>query len=178
MKKHSSQSHQLPSNVEEFLKRRRQQIANHKLKEQASKLANRQKTNLTPQKLPTILSVDDSKIVQVSIKRALQETCEVLLSNNALNALKTLNSKKVDLLLLDVTMPDMDGLQMCRTLRTIPKFKELPIVMVTARDTLVDQMKGKLAGTTHYLTKPFNYKELREIVHNLISSKKTYRISA
>ena len=84
----------------------------------------------------------------------------------------------MDLLLLDVTMPDIDGLQMCKTLRSISKFKDLPIIMVTARDTLVDKMKGQIAGTNHYLTKPFTNDQLKAIINKYIHVTSHSAISA
>ncbi len=123
--------------------------------------------------LLTVLSVDDSLIVQTSIKRALEDHYQVMLSDNATDALNILNKNKIDLLLLDVTMPDINGLDMCIALRTIPKFKHLPIVMVTARDSFSDKMKGKIAGTNHYLTKPFEKDKLLEVIDKLITKAKT-----
>ncbi|MBE9043329.1 response regulator [Pleurocapsales cyanobacterium LEGE 10410] len=119
--------------------------------------------------LPIVLSVDDSPIIQISIKRALQEHYNVLLANNAAKALDILNQNSVKLLLLDLTMPDVDGLEFCQSIRQISKFRDLPIVMVTARDGLVNKMKGHIAGTSKYLTKPFKPEELREIVRQLIA---------
>ncbi|WP_019508612.1 response regulator [Pleurocapsa sp. PCC 7319] len=119
--------------------------------------------------LPIVLSVDDSPIIQTTIKRALNENYNVLLADKATEALKILNQKPVKLLLLDLTMPDVDGLEFCKTIRKIPKFKDLPIIMVTARDGLVNKMKGHIAGTSKYLTKPFKPDELKEIVHQYIS---------
>lgn len=120
------------------------------------------------QDLPTILSVDDSPIVQTMIKRSLGDRYNVLLASNAVDALNLLNTKNVALLLLDVTMPDIDGLEMCRTVRSIPKFQNLPVVMLTARDSLVDKMKGQIAGTNRYLTKPFDKEKLLEVVGEFI----------
>ncbi|GBF80769.1 response regulator [Aphanothece sacrum] len=122
--------------------------------------------------LPTILSVDDSPIVQTMIKRALGDRYNVLLANNAIDALQILNNKTVDLLLLDVTMPVINGLEMCKTIRSIPKFRNLPIVMVTARDTLIDKMKGQIAGTNLYLTKPFDAEKLLAVVEQFLGNKK------
>ena len=119
--------------------------------------------------LPIILSVDDSPIIQTTIKRALQENYTVLLADKATEALKILNQNPVQLLLLDLTMPDVDGLEFCKTIRKIPKFQNLPIIMVTARDGLVNKMKGHIAGTSRYLTKPFKPEELREIVRQYIN---------
>ena len=121
------------------------------------------------QDLPIVLSVDDSPIIQTTIKRALNENYNVLLADKATEALKILNQKPVKLLLLDLTMPDVDGLEFCKTIRKIPKFKDLPIIMVTARDGLVNKMRGHVAGSNKYLTKPFKPDELKKIVHQYIS---------
>ncbi|GAB1542704.1 hypothetical protein NUACC21_53780 [Scytonema sp. NUACC21] len=121
---------------------------------------------------PIVLSVDDSPVVQALIKRALVKDYQVLSANNALDALKLMNSNPIVLLLLDVTMPDIDGLEFCRTVRSIPKFKSLPIVMVTARDKFSDKLRGQIAGSTHYLTKPFEPESLLEIVDKYVSKKK------
>jgi CheY-like chemotaxis protein len=123
--------------------------------------------NINPN-LPIVLSVDDSAIIQVSIKRALQEDYNVLLADKAAAALEILGEVQVELMLLDLTMPDIDGLEFCKTVRAMPKFRDLPIVMVTARDGLVNKMKGHIAGTSKYLTKPFQPEELREVVRQYI----------
>jgi CheY-like chemotaxis protein len=124
-------------------------------------------TNIDPN-LPIVLSVDDSAIIQVSIKRALQGEYNVLLADQAADALEILGEVQVELMLLDLTMPDIDGLEFCKTVRGMPKFRDLPIVMVTARDGLVNKMKGHIAGTSRYLTKPFQPEELREVVRQYI----------
>jgi twitching motility two-component system response regulator PilG len=113
---------------------------------------------------PIVLSVDDSIIVQAMIQQALGDRYELILANNAIDALKTINTRPVELLLLDVTMPGIDGLEFCRTVRRIPKFKNLPIIMLTARNKFSDKLRGQIAGATHYLTKPFEHKQLLELV--------------
>ncbi len=127
-------------------------------------------TAIAGEKRPLILSVDDSMIVQTTIKRILADRYEVMLANNAIAALNILNANQVDLMLLDVTMPDIDGLEFCKTLRDIPKFKSLPIVMVTAKDSLVDKFKGFMAGSNQYLYKPIEAAHLLEVVGKLIQS--------
>ena len=118
--------------------------------------------------LPMVLSVDDSAIIQTSIKRALQEEYQVLLATRATDALKILNENPVELLLLDLTMPDIDGLEFCKIVRRIDRFQDLPIIMVTARDGLVNKMKGHIAGSSRYLTKPFKPEQLRKVVGEYI----------
>lgn len=123
--------------------------------------------------LPIVLSVDDSLIVQTMIKRTLSERYQVLLANNAIEALKMINNNSISLLLLDITMPDIDGLEFCRTVRSIEKFKHLPVIMITARDKFSDKLRGQIAGATHYLTKPVEPKLLIETVDKYVETKKS-----
>jgi CheY-like chemotaxis protein len=120
---------------------------------------------------PVILSVDDSPIVQVSIQRAISDRYEVLCAKSAVEALNLLNTRKVELLLLDVTMPDIDGLELCRTIRNIGKFKDLPVIMLTAKDGFMDKVKGQFAGSTHYLTKPVDREKLLPVLEKYIPVK-------
>lgn len=112
----------------------------------------------------TILAVDDSAITQQMIQRALGEEYRVLLEDNALDALSLIYHEPISVLLLDVSMPEIDGLELCRTVRNLPQFQELPIIMLTARDKAFDKVKGRMAGATEYLTKPFDAEQLRQVV--------------
>jgi CheY-like chemotaxis protein len=120
---------------------------------------------LTPPELPIVLSVDDSPIVQTRIKRALSEHCEVLLANDAMSALHLLARQPVDLLLLDVTMPGIDGIELCQTLRRMSKFAQLPIIMLTAKDKSYDKALAEMVGATEYLTKPLDDEKLLAVVN-------------
>lgn len=120
---------------------------------------------------PVLLSVDDSPIVQVSIQRAISDLYEVLCAKSAVEALNILNTRKVELLLLDVTMPEIDGLELCRTIRSIGKFKDLPVIMLTAKDGLMDRVKGQFAGSTQYLTKPVDREKLLPVLEKYIPVK-------
>lgn len=119
--------------------------------------------------VPTILAVDDSVVMQDLVKRALANDYRVLVADNAVDALSVIYHEQVSLLLLDVSMPGIDGLELCRTVRNIPQFQELPIIMLTARDGLFDKVQGRLAGATEYLTKPFDSNQLRQVVKNFIT---------
>lgn len=127
-----------------------------------------QEVSATDKQHPMILSVDDSLVVQTMIKRALGNHYQVLLSSNAVDALKVINTHPIALLLLDVTMPEIDGLEFCRTVRKLPKFKNLPIIMLTARDKFSDKLRGQIVGATHYLTKPIDPKQLLEIIETCV----------
>ncbi|WP_299485561.1 response regulator [Acaryochloris sp. IP29b_bin.137] len=125
--------------------------------------------------LPVILSVDDSLVVQTLIKRAIGEYYQVLTANSAIDALHVLNNNSVELLLLDVTMPDIDGFELCRTVRSIGQFQDLPVIMLTAKDGLLNKMKGQMAGSTHYLTKPIEKEKLLAAIEKYIPSPQVSR---
>ncbi len=120
--------------------------------------------------ITTILAVDDSVVTQEMVKRALSGEYRVLVAGNAVDALAVIYHEKIAVLLLDVSMPGIDGLEFCRTVRNLPQFKELPIVMLTARDKLFDKVQGRLAGATEYLTKPFDANQLRQVVGKFVSA--------
>lgn len=131
-----------------------------------------QAISATNKKRPIVLSVDDSPIVQTMIKRTLNDRYQVLLASNAIDALKVVNTNSIALLLLDLNMPEIDGLEFCRTVRRIEKFKDLPIIMLTARDKFSDKLRGQFAGATHYLTKPVEPENLLEIVGKCVEKLK------
>jgi twitching motility two-component system response regulator PilG len=116
----------------------------------------------------TVLAVDDSPITRKLIQQALEAEYNVLLADNAVDALSTIYHQQIDLLLLDVTMPGVDGLELCRTVRSLPQFGNLPIIMLTARDGAFDKVQGRLAGATEYLTKPFDGNHLCQVVSRFI----------
>jgi CheY-like chemotaxis protein len=121
-----------------------------------------------PQKLKVVLSVDDSPIVQALIRRSLCEQYEVLSASSAMEALGILSRRPVDLILLDVTMPDIDGFEFCHTIRKMSKFKDTPVIMLTAKDGLIDRARGHMAGTNRYLTKPVEKEELLKVIKEYI----------
>ncbi|KKD39346.1 MAG: response regulator [Limnoraphis robusta] len=119
--------------------------------------------------IPTVLAVDDSLVMHGLVKQALGKDYRVLVTDNAVEALSLLYQEKVSILLLDVTMPEIDGLELCRTVRNLPQFKTLPIIMLTARDGAFEKVQGRLAGATEYLTKPFNPQTLSEVITQVLS---------
>lgn len=120
--------------------------------------------------LPTILALDDSLLIHQLIKRALEPDYQVITVDNALDALSIAYHQPIAMLLLDVQMPDISGLEFCRTVRTLPQFQQLPVIMITSQDKPFDRVQGRLAGATEYLTKPFDAELLRETVRKFISS--------
>lgn len=77
------------------------------------------------------------------------------------DALDGIGQHKIDLALLDVMMPEMNGYELLKSLREIPEYKKLPIIMVTARDDDSDVLEGYQYGADYYITKPFTTEQLR-----------------
>jgi twitching motility two-component system response regulator PilG len=119
--------------------------------------------------ISTVLAVDDSVVMQEMIKRALGRDYRVIVASNAVDALALIYHEKISVLLLDVSMPGIDGLEFCRTVRNLPQFRDLPIIMLTARDKLFDKVQGRLAGATEYLTKPFDANQLQQVVGKFVN---------
>ncbi len=116
---------------------------------------------------PIVLAVDDSPVIQTLIKQALEAEYRVITTGSPVEALSLIYHEPISVLLLDVTMPEIDGLELCRTVRNLPQFKMLPIVMITSKDTPFDKVQGRLAGATEYFTKPFDAAQLRSVIMKL-----------
>jgi twitching motility two-component system response regulator PilG len=113
----------------------------------------------------TILVVDDSPTIRKVVSLILSRRgFEVLVAENGLEALAQMNTTMPSLIFLDITMPRMDGYQLCKIIRNKAQTKTIPIVMLTAKDGFFDKVKGRMAGASGYITKPFNAPQLLDAV--------------
>jgi two-component system cell cycle response regulator len=119
-----------------------------------------------------ILVVDDVpanvKLLEV---RLLAEYFEVVAAFNGADAIDFCEHGKIDVVLLDVMMPDMDGFEVCRRLKSDPATSHIPVVMVTALDQVADRIRGLEAGADDFLTKPVNDLQLMTRVKSLVRLK-------
>jgi DNA-binding response OmpR family regulator len=116
-----------------------------------------------------ILAVDDDPEVLETVGRVLRhEGYEVSLANSAAQALVQLDKRTPDLLVLDIMMPEMDGIQLCRQLRRDSRFIPLPILFLTAKGSTDDIVSGLDAGADDYVVKPFELAELRARIAALL----------
>lgn len=118
----------------------------------------------------TILIVDDSLVMQQLLTETLEPDYRVLAVDNGMDALSIIYQEPISLLLLDISMPGINGLELCRAIRSLPQFHHLPIIMVTALNSTFDYVQGQLAGATQYLTKPFNTQELVQMVELVLTA--------
>jgi twitching motility two-component system response regulator PilG len=115
--------------------------------------------------VPTVLVVDDSPTVRKIIQMTLQrEHIRVVTAGDGLSALTSVADEAPALILLDIQLPRMDGYHICQIIRKNLQFRQIPIIMLSGKDGLFDKMRGKLSGSTEYLTKPFDSAELIQTV--------------
>ncbi len=120
---------------------------------------------------PVVACIDDSKTVQRNVKLILETAgYRVLELMEPARVLTMLVRDKPNLVLMDISMPEIDGYELCRMLRLSTALKEVPIVMLTGRDGLVDRIRARMVGATNYITKPFQPEQLLSIVNELINS--------
>jgi len=119
------------------------------------------------------LVVDDEKLIVKGIKFSLeQDGYEVDVAYDGKEALKMAREKEYDIVLLDVMLPEMDGMEVCQAIR---EFSEMPIIMLTAKGTDMDKILGLEYGADDYITKPFNILEVKARIKAIIrrNSKKS-----
>jgi twitching motility two-component system response regulator PilG len=106
-----------------------------------------------------VLVAEESAVLRKLIAGALEkEGYTVVTVADGVEALERFNESTLDMVLLDAAMPQMDGYQVCRSIRTATK--ELPILLLSARDGFFDKVRGRVAGCTAYVTKPFLREDL------------------
>ena len=111
-----------------------------------------------------IACVDDSKTVQKQVKMTLEAAgYEVMGILDPTVALKTLSQRQPTVIFMDINMPNINGYDLCALLRKSEQFKEIPIVMLTGRDGMIDRVRAKIAGSTEYLTKPCDPNKLIQL---------------
>jgi len=103
----------------------------------------------------TILIVDDSPVIVQSLAEVLKEDYKLKVATSGARALEILeNKEKIDLILLDVVMPEMDGYEVLQKIKDNPKTEDIPVIFVTGNDSVSQEEKGLKAGVVDYITKP------------------------
>ena len=140
-------------------------IANHENKEEFPQYP------ILEGKKATILIVEDHKEMQQYLKDILSDYAKILIANDGTEALELLDKNKVDLVTIDVMMPNMDGFTLLKKIKNNEDQHQLPIIMLTARSAEEDKLDALRIGVNDYITKPFNQQELIARVANLLENK-------
>lgn len=116
-----------------------------------------------------ILIVDDSQTIREMVKGLLEKIgFEVATANDGVEALEAVKVENPDLIILDVNMPRMDGFRVCRLLKFDRNFRNIPIILLTARDEEENVKIGIKTGADLYLTKPIEPEKLIEAVNKFL----------
>ncbi len=123
-----------------------------------------------------ILVVDDDPDILTIIRDNLElDGYTVYKAHGGKEAIAIFKANAIDLIVLDLMLPDMDGIQVCRTTRTL---SHVPIIMLTAKDTVSDKVLGLESGADDYLVKPFEYLELAARIKARLRRSQAYRSEA
>jgi len=120
--------------------------------------------------MPTILVVDDEEDIRelVSINLLREEKYEIMEAADGLEGLHLAKKKRPDLIILDLMLPEMDGITVYQRLRDDSRTAHIPVIMLTAKGRLEEKLEGLELGADDYLAKPFSPKELMLRVRNLL----------
>lgn len=129
-----------------------------------------QDTNSRPEnEKKKILVVEDSPTTRKVISITLgQRGYEIIEARDGLEALGRLNEERPDLILLDIILPKMDGYKILSIIKDNSLFKDIPVIMLTSKDGMISKWKGRRAGATAYLTKPFNPEKLVKVIEKYL----------
>ncbi len=124
---------------------------------------------------PRILVVEDNKDLLNFINENINKRYTVYKSSNGKEGLEKAFEIIPDLIISDIKMPEMDGIELCEKIKADERTNHIPVILLTARSTLENKMEGLETGADDYITKPFKIQELQVRVNNLIEQRKKLR---
>jgi len=104
-----------------------------------------------------VLVIDDSNTIRRSAEMFLRQAgYDVILAEDGFDALSKISDHRPQVIFVDIMMPRLDGYQTCALIKQNPTFSGTPVIMLSSKDGVFDRARGRLAGSDHYLTKPFS----------------------
>lgn len=129
-------------------------------------------TAATENSKPILLIVEDNEDIQKYIAESFSDSFEVITGNNGEEGKQQALNRIPDIIVSDIMMPVMDGITLCRQLKEDVRTSHIPVILLTAKDSLQDKEEGYEVGADSYLTKPFSASLLRSRINNLLDSRK------
>ncbi|MFW5707089.1 MAG: hybrid sensor histidine kinase/response regulator transcription factor, partial [Bacteroidota bacterium] len=127
----------------------------------------------TPKKYRILVAEDDPELANL-LFRLLSEQYEVTLTSNGKKALAFIENNRVDLVVSDIIMPEMDGLQLCKTLKSELLTSHIPVILLTARNEIENRIEGLEMGADSYIPKPFHPRHLFVRMEKLLKAKEQF----
>ncbi|PPB86674.1 twitching motility response regulator PilG [Acinetobacter soli] len=117
-----------------------------------------------------IMVIDDSKTIRRTAETLLQkEGYTVVTATDGFEALSKIAQTNPDIIFVDIMMPRLDGYQTCALIKNSQNYQHIPVIMLSSKDGLFDQAKGRIVGSDEYLVKPFSKDELLSAIRNHVS---------
>ena len=118
-----------------------------------------------------VMVIDDSKTIRRTAETLLQKAgCEVVTAIDGFDALAKIVDHNPDIIFVDIMMPRLDGYQTCALIKNSQNYQNIPVIMLSSKDGLFDQAKGRVVGSDEYLTKPFSKDELLNAIRNHVTA--------
>jgi CheY-like chemotaxis protein len=118
----------------------------------------------------SVLVVDDDPFILMSLEFLMKKSgYNVLIARNGEEAMSALVSSKIDLVLLDIMMPDVDGYTICQHIKLTPVLKNIKVIFLSAKSKSTDIQKGYEVGADLFVTKPFSTRVLKQQVEELLN---------
>ena len=118
-----------------------------------------------------VMVIDDSKTIRRTAETLLKKAgCDVITATDGFEALSVIADNHPDIIFVDIMMPRLDGYQTCALIKNSQNYQNIPVIMLSSKDGLFDQAKGRVVGSDEYLTKPFSKDELLNAIRNHVSS--------
>ncbi|MDR1718174.1 MAG: response regulator [Prevotella sp.] len=123
-------------------------------------------------KVLRILVVEDDKDIREYIITSLENEYSILFASNGIDGLTLAQKYIPNIIVSDIMMPEMDGIELCRRIKDDIRTSHIPVILLTAKDSIQDKEEGYESGADSYLTKPFSARLLRSRIYNLLESRK------
>jgi len=128
-------------------------------------------TNINPKTKYNLLIVEDNRELLTFLSKHFAKTYEVMTASNGLLAIKKINKTPPDIIISDVKMPKMDGIELCNTLKNGQRFNYIPFILLSDSNKENIKIDGLDVGADAYVSKPFNLKEFELVISNMIKSR-------
>lgn len=116
-----------------------------------------------------VMIIDDSSTIRKSAQSYLKNTeHEVVVVENGYLALDAIKEQHPDIVFIDIMMPDVEGYQACACVKSIKEYKNIPIIVLSSKDSIFDKAKSKLAGADDYIIKPFSKTSLPDAINKFL----------
>jgi len=125
--------------------------------------------------LPAILLVDDEEEILEFLERILKDKYTIFKAENGRDALKILSVESIQLIVSDVMMPEMDGFELCKLIKSDFEHSHIPVILLTAKNTIQSKVEGLELGADAYIEKPFSKEHLQAQIASLITNRSMIR---